>query len=1269
MHILCPPGSPYPLEPPVVWISSGGAMGSDTIENQMPPFGEGVGAILCGAFAAHNALRLSRPLQQLSEYISSQAASNADSNVSKFSCAPQLLSVLSSPVCETSISDVAGLLLASWQMEAQLDELISKDPEGPRGMFARWVAISTGAVKTAPASPAPSGPPRRGANAAAEKNSVEEKTAEKNAAEQQKMQQYDAGSESRTSRAPAGGPTERGKREDGNVGAHSAGPLMSSSRHSTLSRTGGRLTGGEAEVCKTIIDGVKTAASAEALGLPVRQHFDSVMEFMANPRKRVLVVQGETGSGKTTQLPRMLLEAAAHLALQQQSNESNIMGNDKEHFPAYIVCTQPRRLAAVSVASRVATEMGAPVGGLVGYQVRLESRVTKHTRLLFCTHGVLLRQLLSSDALDKFSVVVVDEVHERCTEVDMLLLVLAKALASNKHNLKVVVMSASLAVEHFASYFLPERLTTLQGSCSTGGITQPQEHCQRQNRRPRAEMDRSDSSVDVLKVPGKTFPVSVHYLDEVLRMCDPSSLPAAYQSASAIAAAVEARYKGGRPTAAKTEWREQQQDTFSPTPTMAENAAATAAGTPVGSLPQLPQLVAAVVRHVHLTGTPCAKSSTEGTRGSRRGKHGQQHQQQARGTAIIVFCSGVGEVSAVCRAVEELQMDLWVLPCHASLHPKQQQKVFAAPPSGWRKVVVATNIAETSITISDVGYVIDCGTHKVLRYDPSKRSSRLQEELITKANAQQRRGRAGRVSEGCCLRLYQKDEFANMATVETPELHRQALDNVCLQLKAIFPKEPLHSLFSQCLDPPAQEHIDASIRHLEHLGALECVGHDLGESLTPLGLYLSRFPMSISFAKMLIFAAPLGCLEETLALCSLMAADSELYLPGAEAAAERQKYFARSQSDFVSSLRVFAGWESAVSSGRSAEDSFCLRFGVNASTCRAAEALRKRFRRVAREAGLMVMMPPETDSQAQPNARSGKRGSPATTASPSRSGSSSNAGDCASDSGEEDVTLRVEEVSPVASRGPVSVDSKNKTKDSVRSIYWYIKACVVAGLYPQVATIQAPRTYTTVGSGTLEKAPEAWQMKFFTRVDADTNSPQEDKKSPRQKLQRVFIHPTSVNFKSCDFDTQWVAFSEKLQTTKVFIKDVSTVSVFALLLLSCCELVPAQGEGALWLDGWLQLRCPGLICSYVKHLKGLFHAFLNEFYSLSAFGLTRKSPQVANQQVQQEALDYDAIAIEQEAAAPNKAKFAFFGARAAQQRRLDLTALVKRLVELEGHLI
>lgn len=296
LHILCPPGSLYPLEPPVVWISSGGAMGSDTREDQIPPFGEGVGAILCGAFAAHNALRLSRPLQQLSEYISSQAAPNADSNVSKSSCAPQLLSVLSSPACETSISDVTGLLLASWQMEAQLDELLSNDPEGPRGMFARWVAISTGAVKLASAPPARSVPPRRGANAAAEKNSVEENAAEKNAAEQQKMQQYDAGSESRTSRAPGGGPTEaRGKTGDGNVGAHSAGPLMSSSRHSTLSRTGGRLAGGEAEVCKTIIDGVKTAASAEALGLPVRQHFDSVMEFMANPRKRVLVVQGETG--------------------------------------------------------------------------------------------------------------------------------------------------------------------------------------------------------------------------------------------------------------------------------------------------------------------------------------------------------------------------------------------------------------------------------------------------------------------------------------------------------------------------------------------------------------------------------------------------------------------------------------------------------------------------------------------------------------------------------------------------------------------------------------------------------------------------------------------------------------------------------------------------------------------------------------------------------------------------------------------------------------
>ncbi|OEH79715.1 hypothetical protein cyc_01803 [Cyclospora cayetanensis] len=1154
LNIFSPPGAAYPLEPPIVWISSEVPCGSPSeevvslSEITHPPYAEIVGAIICGTFGAHNALRLSRPLQQLSEKASLQGCPIGSSP--RPPCPSRILNVLSSSICETSISDVAALLQAPWQFEAQLDELLAKEPDGPRGMVARWVTVATGA-------------PILAAGEAA--------TGQELALSQQSQQCQ--GSTSPLSYAGDDGVPPlppKSVRDKGEVRRTSNPPRGPHTQSHAMEG----LTTGEIQVCKTILKGAEHPASRDAMSLPVRQHFDTVLEFMGNPFKRVLVVQGETGA---------------------------------------------------------ASEMGSPLGALVGYQVRLESRLSQQTRLLFCTHGVLLRQILSGDVLERASVVVVDEVHERCTEVDMLLLVLAKALANKSHNHAAETEKIALAAKTELSLFR------------------------------------------VL------FPKHGYHEELSGRLG---------ASAAAAASAVEARYRGGaKPAAAKTEWRDVHQDTFFSNHSSPGNqttpVAATAAGTPVGSLPQLPQLVAAVVRHVHLTGIPCGKSASGAPRGHRVGKLRQQEQQQGAGTAIIVFCSGVGEVSAVCRAIEELQLDLWVLPCHASLHPRQQQKVFAAPPAGWRKVVVATNIAETSITISDVGYVVDCGTHKMLRYDPSRRSSKLQEELITKANAQQRSGRAGRVAEGHCFRLYEKGEFNDMPQ-HSPHLLRYHLksSSALWHLTAIFPEEPLHHLLGQCLDPPAQDHVDASIRHLVHLGALECNGGLVGESLTPLGLFLSRFPMSISYAKMLIFAAPLGCLEETLALCALMAADSDLYIPGAEAAAERQKHFARSQSDFVSNLRVFAAWKAAVACGRGAEDEFCMRFGVNSSTCRAAEALRKRFRRVARDAGLMAMMGREPERQILSSSTGMRQGAPSTSAISLNYSSNNNSVEgCDSDTGDDEVALHVEETSsPVSvsdigstegTLGVVSSQSpKGRARDSVRSIYWYIKACVVAGLYPQVATIQAPRIYTAVGSGTLEKAPEAWQMKFFTRVDADPISSQEDKRNSKQKLQRVFIHPTSINFKTCEYDTQWVAFGEKLQTTKLFIKDVSTVSVFALLLLSCCELVPAQGEGALWLDGWLQLRCPGLISSYVKHLKGLFHTFLNEFYCLSAVALIRRGsfdtqgaplPQARN-------LDYDQLALEIPVTATNP-RCVFFGASDAIHRRCELTALIKRLVELEGHLV
>ncbi|KAL8436579.1 hypothetical protein ACSSS7_001611 [Eimeria intestinalis] len=683
--------------------------------------------------------------------------------------------------------------------------------------------------------------------------------------------------------------------------------------------------------------------------------------------------------------------------------------------------------------------------------------------------------------------------------------------------LKVVVMSASLSVDLFVAYFRPERLLAFQRPFTRGNWQQQQQQqlWQQHEQLMREKGKSIGNSVMSLKVPGRTFPVSVLFLSEVLQLCGAAALPASYQSAASIAAAIAGRYKRGRSPAAKTEWREQQQDSFaqstdpaSKPATAASQAAAAAAGAPVVALSQLPQLVAAVVRHIHLTGAPCVPAepaaSNRGLRGNKQ-RQNQQKQPTQTGTAIIVFCCGMGEVSAVCRAIEELQMDLWVLACHASLHPAQQQK--------------------------DVGYVIDCGTHKMLRYDVARRSSKLQEEMITQANAQQRAGRAGRVTEGLCLRLYEREEFDAMQNSETPELHRQALDN-----QKLLVQQRQNKL---SISPAA---VVACRKLLIHLGALEAPTSSEAERLTSLGFYLSHFPMNIAFARMLILAAPLGCLEETTALCALMGSDSDLYVSGADAASERNKQVWSKLEQHADSRRVANKVQTSGTSRQKHED-------------------------------------------------------------------------CESDIDEEGVTLRVDEVSPSVSRGWPNLPSpakeeelKSKTRDTVRKIFWHIKACVVGGLYPQVATIQAPRTYMEINITSL-------MCLCFDQREA-----------PRAYITvRHCIH-------CCLF----------------------------LICLSGCEINVARGEGALWLDGWLQLRCAGLISSYVKHLKGLFNLLLNEFYGLSVSATTHG---VASSQA---SLDYDALAL---LVSHKPTQFVFFGAADAVGRRNKLTDLIKRLVELEGHLL
>lgn len=423
--------------------------------------------------------------------------------------------------------------------------------------------------------------------------------------------------------------------------------------------------------------------------LPVRLHAASILAAVRdNP---ILILVGETGSGKTTQLPQMLLDAGLAGA-------------------SGVVCiTQPRRVAAVSVARRVAHERGASVGGEVGYCVRFDECSGPSTRLRFVTDGTLLRECLADPQLLRYAVLVLDEAHERSLATDVCF-ALAKRLALGRTPLlKLVVTSATLDGEKFSAYF---------------------------------------GDAPVITVPGRAHAVRVeHAADEL-----PGSL--------LFQAAVD------------TVW------------------------------------------DVH-TGQPFPGD-------------------------VLLFLSGAEEVERAARlllaraaaAPSDEARDLQVLPLYAALPPEMQARVFAPPPPGCRRVVVATNVAETSVTVPGVVYVVDPGTCKLKSYDPASGVEVLQVAPISRVSAAQRAGRAGRVRPGACYRLYTSAALhlsGRMPAETAPEVRRSSLAAVVLFLKGLS-LPGLDVLSFDFMDPPEGAALVDALVQLFALGAL-----DGGGAVTPLG--------------------------------------------------------------------------------------------------------------------------------------------------------------------------------------------------------------------------------------------------------------------------------------------------------------------------------------------------------------------------------------------------------------------------------------------------
>ena len=311
LHILSPPGSLYPFDPPVAWVGvgggsqrgapPGGAPSGAPMEEEVSPFGAAVGAMLCGAFAAHNAVRLSRPLQQLRGGVAGGEGEGPLGGPPLSGPPPvsKLLSVLSSSACETTVSEIDALLHAAWQLEAHFDDLLSKESEGPRGMHARWVAAATtGAPYLPPASGAAAGVQYAAQAAAAAAGAA---AAKREAPERQQQQETPNQQQARDSRgsprspAAAGAPRVSGAKAEEGPSSSSSSSRSLSGPLPSISSTRNVISEKETEVCRNIINSINHSASADALGLPVRQHYDAVLQFLADPHKRVLVLQGETG--------------------------------------------------------------------------------------------------------------------------------------------------------------------------------------------------------------------------------------------------------------------------------------------------------------------------------------------------------------------------------------------------------------------------------------------------------------------------------------------------------------------------------------------------------------------------------------------------------------------------------------------------------------------------------------------------------------------------------------------------------------------------------------------------------------------------------------------------------------------------------------------------------------------------------------------------------------------------------------------------------------
>ncbi|KAG8444118.1 hypothetical protein GDO86_009340 [Hymenochirus boettgeri] len=760
--------------------------------------------------------------------------------------------------------------------------------------------------------------------------------------------------------------------------------------------------------------------------LPAWQEQDQILNHLS--KNQVLVVSGMTGCGKTTQIPQFILDASLEGPPCHLSN---------------IICTQPRRISAISVAERVAQERAERVGISVGYQIRLESVKSAATRLLYCTTGVLLRRLEGDTALHGVTHVIVDEVHERTEESDFLLLVL-KDVMIQRPELKIILMSATLNADLFSQYF---------------------------------------QDCPVIHIPGRTFPVDQYFLEDAI---------------------------------AKT-------------------------------------------RYVLEDGSPYQRSSKHlSSPDSAWGKKGKSYGELMDELEQDISSSLKFQESRVKDSVPDQQLNFKELSSRYSKASKTAIKTLCAMdlekpnlelieallewivngehsyPSG-AVLVFLPGLAEIKMLYEQLQSNALFNNRRSKKYDPGKSMESLEDTWVSRANAMQRKGRAGRVASGVCFHLFTSHHYHHqLLDQQPPEIQRIPLEQLCLRIKILemFSECLLESVLARLIEPPRMESLHASKLRLQDLGALT-----KEEKLTPLGYHLASLPVDVRIGKLMLFGAIFRCLDPALTIAASLAFKSPFVCPWdkKEEANKKKQEFAIANSDHLALLQAYKTWSSVLKESPRVGYQYCRDNFLSARVLQEISSLKRQFTELLSDIGFVT---------------EGLRA--------------------------RDIEKRW------AHRGDGILEATGEEANANAENIKLISAMLCAALYPNVVQVKSPEgKFQVTRAGAVKMQPKSEEFKFVTRNDG-----------------YVHIHPSSINYQVRHFDSPYLVYHEKIKTSRVFVRDCSMVSVYPLVLFGGGQINVdlRRGEFIISLDdGWIRFAAAShQVAELVKELRSELDQLLQD---------------------------------------------------------------------------